>query len=871
MTHDQVVSIPLHRAATDSPTDAQPVAVAVPFAMGAVQSASQVWLANAAGESLPCSITTTGVWPDQSVKWCVVKWAVQGHDNGMDNLTLRYQREPATTAPPPDVVAEESSDHIRVSAGELTYEFERSGESVFPTVFRGESAILSGKDVAIDYHADGDFSIRSNALKVVSVGPASANVQIDAEIVLSANRHLQVTFKYEICGDWLKAAVQVHNPHRAKHPGAIWELGDEGSICFDEFALSLACSNSGRVHWAYERGMSSEPVTEAAVLLQASSGGEHWDSPTHVDASGKVPNRFKGYRVDEAGVTVASGDRASPQVRVELDDASAFALTCRHYWQNFPKCIEVQGQSIRLGLFPRQHSARHEMQGGERKQHEVVFAFGRHTALDWVDDPAVISVPAEYIATTGVLRYTDTLPGTSVRYGEAGYDQVLGTSHDEAVGFMAKREQIDEYGWRNFGDIFADHETLYHEADDIFVSHYNNQYDPIYGFARQYLLSGDKRWHELLTDLAQHVLDIDIYRTDEDRAEYNHGLFWHTDHYKRAYTCSHRTYARKHYPSDWSGDMGGGPGSEHCYTSGLLLYYQLTGDTDARDAVLGLTSWIRHYYEGTGTVLEAGKRLATDDRRNAIAICRGHQVFKYQYGFDRGVGNYIRALLDSYEITYDRQYLEQAERVVQGTFGSNDDIAARDLDDIEGTWYYTVFLQEVIRYLDLKRTMEELDDSFRYARGALLHYAHWMADNEQPYLSQPDRLEYPNDTWIAQDIRKANVLYAAYRYATTERARLLQQAKFFRDYVVEHLSRSDTRHFARIQIILLQNHGPSNLMDVEAAPYDGLDRVQADAQFNQTCFFTPTNFTRQLLAGWGRALINFNPKKEIKWVRARLG
>ena len=146
-----------------------------------------------------------------------------------------------------------------------------------------------------------------------------------------------------------------------------------------------------------------------------------------------------------------------------------------------------------------------------------------------------------------------------------------------------------------------------------------------------------------------------------------------------------------------------------------------------------------------------------------------------------------------------------------------------------------------------------------------------MCIRDRPYLEQPDRLEYPNDTWIAQDIRKANVLYAAYRYATIDRDNLLLRARFFRDYVVDALSRSETRHFARIQIILLQNHGPSDLMDSEAEPYPGLDELQsAEAEVN-TCFFTPANFLAHLLGGWGRALINFNPKNELKWVRARLG
>lgn len=122
-------------------------------------------------------------------------------------------------------------------------------------------------------------------------------------------------------------------------------------------------------------------------------------------------------------------------------------------------------------------------------------------------------------------------------------DELIAEGLNGNSNFFAKREVIDEFGWRNFGEIFADHETLYQaEGEPPFVSHYNNQYDPIYGFARQFTLTGDKRWYQLMDDLARHVVDIDIYHTEEDRAEYNNGLFWHTDHYLPTQTATHRTF-----------------------------------------------------------------------------------------------------------------------------------------------------------------------------------------------------------------------------------------------------------------------------------------------------------------------------------------
>merc|ERR1712000_180129 len=126
----------------------------------------------------------------------------------------------------------------------------------------------------------------------------------------------------------------------------------------------------------------------------------------------------------------------------------------------------------------------------------------------------------------------------------------------------------------------------------------------IYGFARQFARTGDTRWFELMDDLARHVTDIDIYHTEEDRAEYHGGLFWHTDHYLDAHTATHRTFTRYNDTSSTPGQTGGGPASEHCYTTGLLYHYYLTGTEASRDAVLELAHWMIATHEGQGGLLE---------------------------------------------------------------------------------------------------------------------------------------------------------------------------------------------------------------------------------------------------------------------------
>jgi hypothetical protein len=91
-----------------------------------------------------------------------------------------------------------------------------------------------------------------------------------------------------------------------------------------------------------------------------------------------------------------------------------------------------------------------------------------------------------------------------------------------------------------------------------------------------------------MIDLAKHVIDIDIYHTNEDRPAYNHGLFWHTDHYSDAATATHRSYSQAIMAARGLQDYGGGPSKSTTIRLGSAYYY-FTGDPLAREAVLGFS------------------------------------------------------------------------------------------------------------------------------------------------------------------------------------------------------------------------------------------------------------------------------------------
>jgi hypothetical protein len=175
------------------------------------------------------------------------------------------------------------------------------------------------------------------------------------------------------------------------------------------------------------------------------------------------------------------------------------------------------------------------------------------------------------------------------------------------------------------------------------------------------------------------------------------------------------------------------------------------------------------------------------------------------HGPGRGAAYSINALLDAHRLTGEARYLTKADRLVARCISPGDDPDALGLLDAERRWSYTVFLQVLGKYLDYRVERNLVDAPFDYARAALLRYAEWMAEHERPYLDHPEQLEYPTETWAAQDIRKAAVFEfaAAYAEAGERRERFLGQAQRFFDYAVTTLEAMPTRTLARPIVLLL--------------------------------------------------------------------
>ena len=772
--------------------DREAIRTGVPLARGTVNEVAGLALLDAQQRRLPAQFKVLANWPDGSVKWLLVDTRISVSAGG----DLRVSLARVDAAASADAIEiQQFDDRLRVDTGAAVFEIPRAGDGRFASVSVGGRACLesSGMVVRARGARNAPLTVRLVEAKVEEHGSVRASVAcagiIEAQGRELARLELRLVFIQSSAA--VRVECEIWNPRAARHVGGLWDLGDAGSALLEDLSIELRpLQPPQQLTWQAEPGQWHESPATAWSLYQDSSGGERWNSPNHLDASGKLTVGFRGYRVQGAeGRVLHQGERATPVVQVG-GAGTSIAATVEHFWQNFPKALRWDGVALSVGLFPAECLAEFELQGGEKKRHAVLLEFGGEgppRAIAALHAPLTVSLDPAESAATRAVGYL--VPANEDRNAE--YLRYISSIVEGANSFVAKRELIDEYGWRNFGDLYADHEAVHHKGPEPFISHYNNQYDFVYGAGMHFLRTGDRRWRDLMTEAARHLIDIDIYHTREDKAGFSGGLLWHTDHYQPAATCTHRTYSARNA----KGPYGGGPSNEHNYTSGLLQYYYLTGDPGAASAILELADWVMAMDDGSRTLLGF-----IDDGPTGLAS-KSRDMDFHKPG--RGAGNSINALLDAYAVSRQRRYLQFAEMLVQRVIHPNDDVASLGLDQPETRWSYVVFLQVLGKYLDQKLEWGEVDYAFWYARAGLLTYARWMLTHEQPYRDVLHKVELPTETWPAHDIRKCHVFHLAARHAPeSERTRFSEKAAFYFERCLADLLSFPTAYVTRPQVIL---------------------------------------------------------------------
>jgi hypothetical protein len=860
-TTELLTALTLHNG-TDAAVRLVPITVGVPFPRGDLLSVEGLQLRSPSGDSVPLQYRGLARWSDESVQWVLLDFVAPVVEPGASQWELRTSED--------DVARADVGAGLRVEVRSDVLQVLNAGGSVLASL--GFPLQTKSSEV-----------IEPRALKShwETVGPVRSTLVITGRFRRSGDLRFHARLSVFAGTGLMRLEVRLHNPNRARHRGGLWDLGDPNSVLFRSFAVAVlsqgpvsgtATDRSPELSWqtAPEAPWHATDAGELRIV-QHSSGGPAWNSASHMNSEGLLPVRRQGFTVvapdcDEQGL------RATPLVGWNGGDREVFAVV-PEFWQQFPKSIEADAGGIRIGLFPETTSDLHELQPGEQKTHTLWLRFAEPTSsgseiaeasapgassrassadLEWMRQPVAVTLSPEWYARSATPAFVVPVSNDT----EAHLTDFLRGALTGDLNLAARRDHADEYGWRHFGDMPADHEQEHYAGRETVVSHYNNQFDGLFGAIVQCARTGEPGWRELIDPLARHVVDIDLYHTDRDRAAYNGGLFWHTDHYRTAGRSTHRTYSADNQAPEQP--YGGGPSCEHNYTTGLLHYYWMTGNPDARDAVLELAGWVRAMDDGRQSLFGL-----VDSGPTGLATATTEESY---HGPGRGAGNSLNALIDAWLLTRDREWMTAASGIVRRVVHPQQDLEPLSLLHAEKRWSYTVFLVALSRWLEVKAEANQIDADYAYGQASLLHYARWMAQHERPYFDREEELEYPTATWAAQELRKANVLRIASRHAVDpERSEFLRRGDELGERAWKDLERFDNRFVARcLHIVMTEGAREAWFRDGQPAP---LPRAETPANWPPHTPFVPqkTRIKAALRSPRGLARMMLQALNVFRW------
>ena len=263
--------------------------------------------------------------------------------------------------------------------------------------------------------------------------------------------------------------------------------------------------------------------------------------------SGEAKPGFVLKQTSEAARTLdgASVDPAPP-VFISWKEG---CLAARQFRELFPKSLTAKGNEIVMDLVATENTPI-VFTPGEAKTHEVWFAFGDVNPAQFA---ATVSCPpilqnAAYACATGVL-------------GPAATHADVPILHEHMTTLLKTRswEELGQhFGVRDFPD------SPYYGGLPKWS---NNYYERSLGLFSEWFMSGDRIWYDFAGDVSRHLLDVAVIHSEIPG-------------------------------KSWLGAIHG-PGDNHVAepwcptlrTAGLDLYWSVTGDAAAREAVISVADY----------------------------------------------------------------------------------------------------------------------------------------------------------------------------------------------------------------------------------------------------------------------------------------
>lgn len=593
------------------------ITTGVPFPRGQVKDVGRL-AAAVAGKPVPAQFITTAPWDDGSVRWALMDVQVALPADGKVELVVSDGGgNPAPAAP---VKITDTADAVAVSTGALQFTVSKKKGNLFESVkVDGKELITSAGKGLVVLKVDGSEALAGPPaeVKIEQAGPMRAIVCVKGKFPGVHNDLLGYTARISAFAG--SRTVKVH----------VW-LENGGA-----YGWTYGGAKDPAPEWFAFRGMAvdfglglGEKVTAKCEGAESTDGLKVLQTcrPFAPRADKRTPPR-PYYTWDDFDYTItgkAAGGQPGKELKkgartdgvVELrGETGTLTAAIRHFWQNYEKAVEQDGQSLRLWLWPTEGrwprlrpdqreaelgqalgradwtgaklGAFYYLPGGVHKGHEFILDFSGRDARETA---AELSAPLMAMATAEYYASTEAAPGLfappDARTGNAECDGKLGAwlrmtrslaDPENPAGLVKARQSSEAFnvgysqdfslwhGWMDFGDLSVPG----HGQVSL-------HYDWLWVVTTGAMRTGDAGLLRLGCEMARHRIDIDQAWSDRDLPEL--GGLQHPD-----WNC----------PSYHCGSLRSVPGVGANWLAGLVGYYMLTGEPKALECCLRNAEGVR--------------------------------------------------------------------------------------------------------------------------------------------------------------------------------------------------------------------------------------------------------------------------------------
>jgi hypothetical protein len=657
------------------------VTTGVPFARGALKDVSNL-CAKVGGEKIPAQFVKTVPWKDGSVRWALMDTQVDVPAGGKVEITV--SDEGAGPAPASPVKVEKGEEEVKVSTGPLEFEVSRKSFNLFKSLKVDGKELLTGKGKGLVLVKAGGGEVLAGAPEKVDLehaGPMKTILVLKGKFPGTHRDMLHYTVRITAYAGrkYLKVHTWLENAGKYGYTGrAEW-------LNFDGMRVDLGLGLGGEVTASCE-GVEAK----GKLTVKQTCGGQHRFSELKFAVTGGGKELKSGARTD--GVVALSG--ADGKLNTAI----------RHFWQNYEKAIELDGDSLRLWLWPTdgqwprsvkrgascgefgsfRKGGLYALPGGVHKGYEAVLDFsGRPASASaaTVSSPLMALAPAAYYAQTEAA--VGWFAPAGFASGDEKYDGIVRNWDKMAVNAVdpaCKSSLIRAaqgpgerrgfwFGWMDYGDLYWQPGAC------------SLHYDWTWVMMLDYMRTGDRRFLDLGTSMARHRVDVDQIWSDRV-AHYFRGL----TRYEKGYTDVHGGVKDGHYKAIPS----------HHWNQGIAVYYMLTGEEKAREAALRSATGV--------TLRTVDKFRKTPGSRVQL----------------REVGWGILVFCSAYDLTADQKYLDEALVLFRNVVKTKHKESGSPYMDGGLQYYYSVYPFAMLHHrtgdaevLDLMREGVK-KDSFSY-------------------------------------------------------------------------------------------------------------------------------------------------------------